>query len=432
MDKDKSKSEDELENDKLGLEEENSDDKKRKIFLLCGLICIIFLAIICINGYVSKYESLVYPGISIYNKDLSKLSKRELDKELYKLQKSISSKKISIKANKKMYTININDLISDYNIKNISNNIINYKKDGNLLEKFTYIISNSKQSFKFEFNVDEKKISDLENQIAKDTNIEVQEPKVIINDLNISYEDGKSGLKLYKNSILKLIIDNLNKLDDIEDDISISIDYKKEVPKTSIKDLKQVNSKIASYTTSYQSATGRGKNIENAARKIDDILLMPGEEFSYEKLIGPVSKSNGYTYAPVISNGKLIQGIGGGVCQVSSTLYNTTLKSGIIPTQRRNHSKPVSYVPRGLDATLASGSIDYKFKNTYNYPIVINTKSYNGTLTIEFWSNENTLQNIEYKPVSYINGNRANTYLYGYDESGSKVYEKHIDTSIYR
>jgi vancomycin resistance protein YoaR len=92
---------------------------------------------------------------------------------------------------------------------------------------------------------------------------------------------------------------------------------------------------------------------------------MPGDEFSYENAVGPVIQSNGYTYAPVISGGKLIQGIGGGVCQVSSTLYNTMLNSGILPTERRNHSKPVSYVPRGLDATLASGSIDYKFINTF-------------------------------------------------------------------
>jgi vancomycin resistance protein YoaR len=159
---------------------------------------------------------------------------------------------------------------------------------------------------------------------------------------------------------------------------------------------------------------------------------MPGDEFSYEQSVGPVTQDNGYTYAPVISDGKLIQGIGGGVCQVSSTLYNTQLKSGILPTERRNHSHPVSYVPRGLDATLASGSIDYKFKNTHEYPIVINTHAGGGTLTIEFWSNEHALKGIEYKPVGYASGNTANSYLYGYDKDGKKVYEKHIDTSIYR
>jgi len=171
---------------------------------------------------------------------------------------------------------------------------------------------------------------------------------------------------------------------------------------------------------------------DDIANKIDDLLLMPGNEFSYEQSVGPVIQANGYTYAPVISDGKLIQGIGGGVCQVSSTLYNTQLKAGILPTERRNHSHPVSYVPRGLDATLASGSIDYKFKNTHEYPIVINTHTEGGKLTIELWSNEHALKGIEYKAVGYASGKTANSYLYGYDKDGNKVYEKHIDTSVYR
>ena len=69
---------------------------------------------------------------------------------------------------------------------------------------------------------------------------------------------------------------------------------------------------------------------------------------------------------------------------------NAQLKAGILPTERRNHSKAVSYVPRGLDATLASGSIDYKFKNTYDYPLVINTYTSGGRIYIEFWSNKNS------------------------------------------
>lgn len=137
-------------------------------------------------------------------------------------------------------------------------------------------------------------------------------------------------------------------------------------------------------------------------------------------------------YAPVIVNGKSSLGVGGGVCQISSTMYNTQLKAGILPTERRNHSKPVSYVPRGLDATLASGSIDYKFKNTYDYPIIINTYTKDSNLYIEFWSNKEVNKNITYEPISFTNGRSAQTYLYGYDVGGNKVYEKFIDTSIYR
>lgn len=457
MDEEKSKSDGELEKEELNLEggetEERNDEKdlkfeevekynynkekiinnkKKIVILLVGLICIVILAIIFINSVVLKYENLVYPGVSIYNEDISKLSKNQLDKKLYQLKNTINKNIVKIDANKKIYTIKMKDIVIDYNIKYISNNIMNYKKDKNIFEKFIVITTNSKKSFRFEFYIDEEKIKDLEKKIAKDTNMDVKEPQVIIDEPNINYEKGENGLTLQKNYLLKSINNELKSLENSTKDIKISLNYKEEVPKINVKDLKQVNYKISSYTTRYESGTMRGKNVENAAKKIDNLILMPGEEFSYEKYVGPVVISNGYTYAPVISNGELVQGIGGGVCQVSSTLYNTTLKAGMIPTERRNHSKPVHYVPRGLDATLASGSIDYKFKNTYKYPVVINTKSNSGVLTVEFWSDEDTLKGIEYKPVSYVRGNYANTYLYGYDKNGNKVYEKHIDTSIYK
>ncbi|MBQ9014378.1 MAG: VanW family protein, partial [Bacilli bacterium] len=84
------------------------------------------------------------------------------------------------------------------------------------------------------------------------------------------------------------------------------------------------------------------------------------------------------------------------------------------------------------DATLASGSIDYKFLNTYDYPIIINTYTKDSNLYIEFWSNKEVNKNITYEPISLITGRSAQTYLYGYDLDGNKVYEKFIDTSIYR
>ena len=244
--------------------------------------------------------------------------------------------------------------------------------------------------------------------------------------------DGEDGSKLDEEALYNDIKESINSRNLLKENIIINAKLIKDSPKISMDDLKLINHKVSTYTTTYGSGNSRGSNVENAANKIDDLLLMPGEEFSYENAVGPVIASNGYKYAPVISNGKLVDGIGGGVCQVSSTLYNTQLNAGILPTERRNHSKAVGYVPRGLDATLASGSIDYKFKNTYEYPLVINTKAINGKLTIEIWSNEDALKGIDYKPVSYVSGNVANTYLYGYDKDGNKVYEKHIDTSVYR
>ena len=414
------------------VKDKNNNLKKKKFILIGIILLIIVIFSVFIKLYVNKYEDVVYPGITVYNQDVSKLNKKELDNELKKLSKKINSNKICISAKDKNYSIDVKDVVLEYNINELCEEIFSYGKDKNTFLNFCKVITKKDKAFNFDVTINDSSLLNLKEKIANETNIKAQEPQVIINGSNISYKDGKDGSKLLEKLLIEEIEKSLEQKNAINKVININAIYEDDKQTISIDDLKSVNSKISTYSTTYSPSGGRGSNVENAANKLDNMVLMPGDEFSYENAVGPVIQSNGYTYAPVISGGKLIQGIGGGVCQVSSTLYNTMLNSGILPTERRNHSKPVSYVPRGLDATLASGSIDYKFINTLEYPIVINTSCSNGNLTIEFWSNENALKGIEYEAVSYISGRTANSYLYGYNKDGDKIYEKHIDTSIYR
>ena len=414
------------------VKDKNNNLKKKKFILIGIILLIIVIFSVFIKLYVNKYEDVVYPGITVYNQDVSKLNKKELDNELKKLSKKINSNKIYISAKDKNYSIDVKDVVLEYNINELCEEIFSYGKDKNTFLKFCKVITKKDKEFNFDVTINDSSLLNLKEKIANETNIKAQEPQVIINGSDISYKDGKDGSKLLEKLLIEEIEKSLEQKNAINKVININAIYEDDKQTISIDDLKSVNSKISTYSTTYSPSGGRGSNVENAANKLDNMVLMPGDEFSYENAVGPVIQSNGYTYAPVISGGKLIQGIGGGVCQVSSTLYNTMLNSGILPTERRNHSKPVSYVPRGLDATLASGSIDYKFINTLEYPIVINTSCSNGNLTIEFWSNENALKGIEYEAVSYVSGRTANSYLYGYNKDGDKIYEKHIDTSIYR
>ena len=414
------------------VKDKNNNLKKKKFILIGIILLIIVIFSVFIKLYVNKYEDVVYPGITVYNQDVSKLNKKQLDNELKKLSKKINSNKICISAKDKNYSIDVKDIVLEYNINELCEEIFSYGKDKNTFFKFCKVITKKDKEFNFDVTINDSILLNLKEKIANETNIKAQEPQVIINGSNISYKDGKDGSKLLEKLLSEEIEKSLEQKNAINKVININAMYEDDKQTISIDDLKSVNSKISTYSTTYSPSGGRGSNVGNAANKLDNMVLMPGDEFSYENAVGPVIQSNGYTYAPVISGGKLIQGIGGGVCQVSSTLYNTMLNSGILPTERRNHSKPVSYVPRGLDATLASGSIDYKFINTLEYPIVINTSCSNGNLTIEFWSNENALKGIEYEAVSYVSGRTANSYLYGYNKDGDKIYEKHIDTSIYR
>jgi vancomycin resistance protein YoaR len=147
-----------------------------------------------------------------------------------------------------------------------------------------------------------------------------------------------------------------------------------------------ISRKISQFSTLLRtSASGRIHNVAVTAATIQNQLLAPGDVFDYSQIIRQTEKRFGYQEAPVIYNGKLVPGIGGGICQVSSTLYNAVLRAGLQIIERRNHSLPVSYVPLGQDATYATGYINFRFRNSSDHFLLIRTSIENNTLVIKLF-----------------------------------------------
>ena len=140
---------------------------------------------------------------------------------------------------------------------------------------------------------------------------------------------------------------------------------------------------LSSFSTSYTSSGyNRSTNIELAAKKLDGYVLMPGETASYNQIVGQRTKAAGFKEGAAYSNGKVVQEVGGGICQVSSTLYNAVVFANLEIVERYNHSYAVSYVPAGRDATVSYGGKDFKFKNNRKYPIKIVANAKNGVVNI--------------------------------------------------
>ncbi len=132
------------------------------------------------------------------------------------------------------------------------------------------------------------------------------------------------------------------------------------------------STELASYTSKYSTATtNRAFNVARAADSVNGTILLPGEVFSYNSAIGNPSLANGYKVASVYENGKQTEGVGGGVCQVSSTIYSAVLYANLEIVERRSHSLTVGYVPKGQDATVSYGTLDFKFKNNTVKPIKV-------------------------------------------------------------
>lgn len=130
---------------------------------------------------------------------------------------------------------------------------------------------------------------------------------------------------------------------------------------------------LSSFSTKYSvRATARTTNLKLAASKINGTVLMPGETFSYNKVVGARTIAAGYKEAPIYVSGEVVDGLGGGICQITSTLYNAVVYANLDVVERTNHQFVPSYVTASRDATVVYGSLDFKFKNNRNYPIKIN------------------------------------------------------------
>mgnify|MGYP003376426950 FL=1 len=144
--------------------------------------------------------------------------------------------------------------------------------------------------------------------------------------------------------------------------------------------------RLSTFTTRYDvSDRDRTTNLIIACQKINGKVLLSGETFSYNKTLGARTASAGYKNGKVYEGGEVVDGIGGGICQISSTLYNTALMANLQIVERRNHQFVTSYVPAGRDATVVYGAIDFKFKNTRKYPVKIVASAKNGIATVSMY-----------------------------------------------
>lgn len=154
--------------------------------------------------------------------------------------------------------------------------------------------------------------------------------------------------------------------------------------------------------TYISGVANRVSNVALAAEMCNDILLMPGDVFSYWDTVGPCSSSQGFLPAPSYVNGATVDSVGGGICQVSSSIYYAALKSNLEIVERQNHSYAVGYVPDGADATVYSGNPDFRFKNNTDYPIriVAFAKGRNLTVRLEGTKLDSTYVKMEFEELS--------------------------------
>jgi vancomycin resistance protein YoaR len=140
---------------------------------------------------------------------------------------------------------------------------------------------------------------------------------------------------------------------------------------------------IASFSTKvYDKSKNRVQNLKLAAKAVNGTVVKPGETFSFNKIVGPRTAEKGYKEAPVLIGKEHTTGLGGGVCQVSTTLFNAAQKAGLSIIERHTHDIEVVYAKNGTDATVSYGTLDMKFKNTKEYSILIRSSASNSKVSV--------------------------------------------------
>lgn len=197
---------------------------------------------------------------------------------------------------------------------------------------------------------------------------------------------GQTGIAVDVEATVKALAEKLDESWDSE--IDVDVVYEETEPAADSDDLSQMTDELGTYTTSYSGAAGRMQNVENAAKFLNGSLILPGEEFDVNAAMEPYTEENGYAYAAEYASGKVVQGLGGGICQVSTTLYNALLYAELEIVERYPHSMTVGYVDLSRDAAIAGTTKNLVFKNNYDYPIYIAAGCSNGQLTFSIFGKE--------------------------------------------
>lgn len=203
---------------------------------------------------------------------------------------------------------------------------------------------------------------------------------------------GQNGHKLDRKEFMKRYYDALYG----GGPASIEVPVYPVYPKVDTELLASLRAQQIGYYVTYYNAGNidRSHNIALAAKAIDGTVVFPGETFSFNRVVGIRTTGKGYRKAAVIVRGELSEGIGGGICQVSSTLFNAADRAGLSIVQRYSHSRHVPYVPPGRDATVSWGGPDFVFKNAYNQPVLIRAFAGVGRVGVSIHSSDV----IEYMP----------------------------------
>lgn len=323
----------------------------------------------------AKAEDTILKGIYIDGIDVSGMTATEAKTAVNEMVKERLSTAITLKCvDDNEVVITPAELGMKWSNPEIINEVVKLGRVGNVIDRYklkkdlereNYVVNTS-------YSYDKELIKQLVEEKCMDFNQEAVDMRLQRKDGEFIIIEGQKGKTIDSASAVSAIYEYVvYEWDGTEG--SLALPVKIEEPKGTEAELSKVKDVLGSYTTTYKSsASARVANVENGTRLLNGVTLYPGETFSTLELVTPFSEANGYKMAGSYLNGLVVDSLGGGICQVSTTLYNAVLRAELEVSQRSSHSMSVSYVPLSADAAIAeSAGKDFCFTNNTDFPIYI-------------------------------------------------------------
>ncbi len=381
--------------------------RKSKYFILVlmTLVLITVLGTIALGAYADIDNGTICKGVFIDDLDVGGMNKEQAESAINDYIASLEAKKVTIKVGDKK----VEGTMKDLGFSTVANEYVEDAlaagKSGNLIKRYKELrdIENDKLVFNLEYTVDEAKVQSFLEK-CKEFDQEAKNATITKNGDSFSVTDSQTGIGTDMEATGNLLTAAVN-TDWDKQDVNIDAVITTLEPTITKEKALLCRDLLGSATTYYSDSTyNRATNISNGARLISGSVVAPGETFSAYEHFAPFTAGNGWREGGAYENGQVVQSIGGGVCQVSTTMYNALLWAEMEIVDRSNHSMIVGYVKPAFDAAVAGSTTaaykDLKFKNNTDVPVYIEAYTKGKSITFNIYGQETRPSN---RKIEYVN-----------------------------
>lgn len=391
--------------------------KKRALVIGVGVLGVALVAFLVVyfvmrNAVNKVAADTIWDNIYIETVDVSGMDAKEAAKALEELVSEYKTKKITFVAEESKAEVTLEELGFHINQpEKLVKKAVAYGKEGSIFaryRKWKALTGKVVEPVRMEasYGIDKEAVTKVISEkfaklegAAVNASLKRENGKFVITD-------GKAGIKVDIEKSVQNINDHFGKDWEHKGVETITLVTTVDEPDVTKEQLQQVKDVLGTFSTTFKANNNRGKNVANATSRINGTVLMPGEVMSASDSMGSRNAANGYLEAGSYLNGETVESYGGGVCQVSTTLYNAVILAELAIVERSSHSMIVDYVKPSMDAAISEGVLDLKIKNNTEAPIYIEGYTNGGTLTF-------TVYGKEYRPasrkVSYVSETLSTT-----------------------